>query len=32
MLVMEDFGSTDVFTSDYHFEQAGFKALLRGTG
>lgn len=28
MLIMETFGSTEVFTSDCHFEQAGFKALL----
>lgn len=30
MLVMEEFGSVEVFTYDHHFEQAGFKALLRG--
>ena len=32
MLVIEELGSTEVFTSDYHFEQAGFAALLRGAG
>jgi hypothetical protein len=29
MLMMEEFGSTEVFTSDFHFEQAGFTAMLR---
>lgn len=28
-VVMEERGMTDALTSDHHFEQAGFKALLR---
>jgi predicted nucleic acid-binding protein len=28
-LVMEDLGVTDALTADRHFEQAGFRALLR---
>lgn len=28
MIVAEDFGITDIFTSDHHFEQAGFRILL----
>lgn len=28
-LVMKDFGLTDAFTADHHFEQAGFTAWLR---
>ncbi len=31
MLVMEDRGITEVLTYDEHFEQAGFRALLRST-
>lgn len=30
-VVMSDFGMTDALTSDRHFEQAGFRALLRGS-
>jgi predicted nucleic acid-binding protein len=29
-LVMQDRGLTDALTTDRHFEQAGFRALLRG--
>jgi predicted nucleic acid-binding protein len=29
MLVMEEFGSVEILSSDQHFEQAGFRALLR---
>ena len=29
LIVMEERGLTDAFTSDHHFEQAGFRALLR---
>jgi predicted nucleic acid-binding protein len=29
-LVMQDRGLTDALTTDKHFEQAGFRALLRG--
>lgn len=32
MLAMEEFDSTEAFTSDQHFEQAGFTALLRSVG
>ncbi len=28
MLIMEEFGATEAFTSDRHFQQAGFVALL----
>ena len=28
-VVMQDYGLTDALTTDHHFEQAGFKALLR---
>jgi len=28
MIVSEDYGITDIFTSDHHFEQAGFRILL----
>ena len=28
-VVMRDFGAVDALTSDHHFEQAGFRALLR---
>ena len=28
-VVMEEFGLTDALTGDHHFEQAGFKALLK---
>ena len=28
MVAMEELGLTDAFTSDHHFEQAGFKACL----
>jgi len=28
-IVMEDHGLTDALTTDEHFEQAGFRALLR---
>lgn len=28
-IVMKDHGLTDAFTTDEHFQQAGFKALLR---
>ncbi len=29
MIVSEDYGITDIFTTDHHFEQAGFKILLK---
>jgi predicted nucleic acid-binding protein len=29
MVVMKNEKMTDAFTSDHHFEQAGFSALLR---
>lgn len=29
MIVATDEGSTEVFTNDHHFEQAGFKILLK---
>ena len=29
-VVMQDRGITDVLTADTHFQQAGFRALLRG--
>jgi predicted nucleic acid-binding protein len=29
MLIMEEFGATEAFTSDQHFQQAGFVALLQ---
>ena len=28
-IVMDQYGLTDVFTSDHHFEQAGFNVLLK---
>ena len=28
-VVMQEHGITDALTGDHHFEQAGFKALLR---
>lgn len=30
-VVMSDRGITEALTGDHHFEQAGFRALLRGT-
>lgn len=30
-VVMEDLGLTDALTADRHFEQAGYRALLRGS-
>jgi hypothetical protein len=29
-IVMRDYGLTDALTTDAHFEQAGFRALMRG--
>ncbi|MFM5956954.1 MAG: PIN domain-containing protein, partial [Dolichospermum sp.] len=29
-IVMQDRGITDALTADTHFQQAGFRALLRG--
>lgn len=29
MIVAEKYGITDIFTSDHHFEQAGFRILLK---
>ncbi len=29
MIVAEDFGITEIFTTDHHFEQAGFTILLK---
>lgn len=31
-VVMQDYGLTDALTTDHHFEQAGFRALLRLPG
>lgn len=31
-IVMEERGLADAMTADRHFEQAGFRALLRQTG
>jgi len=31
-VVMKDRKLTDVLTTDHHFEQAGFKSLLRDVG
>ena len=28
-VVMQDYGLTDALTTDHHFEQAGFNALLK---
>jgi predicted nucleic acid-binding protein len=28
-VVMEDYGVSDALTGDHHFEQAGFRALLK---
>jgi predicted nucleic acid-binding protein len=30
--VMNDLGMVDALTTDYHFEQAGFRALMRASG
>jgi predicted nucleic acid-binding protein len=29
IIIAEDYGITDIFTSDHHFEQAGFTILLK---
>ena len=29
---MKDRGLVDALTTDYHFEQAGFRALMRAAG